>query len=60
MMAVSWPQRRTRYGEDYEVMRWLESGGGGGGSKMPLVQKLLMALLSPAAADPMVGCRGVS
>ena len=26
-------------------MRWLESGGAGGGTKMPLVRKLLMALL---------------
>lgn len=31
--------------KDYQMMRWLESGGAGGGSKVPLVRKLLMALL---------------
>lgn len=31
--------------KDYQMMRWLESGGAGGGTKVPLVRKLLMALL---------------
>jgi hypothetical protein len=35
--------------EDYQMMRWLESGGAGGGTKVPLVRKLLMALLRPEA-----------
>lgn len=32
-------------GKEYKLMRWLLSGGGGGGSKLPLVRKLLVALL---------------
>eukprot|EP00434_Breviolum_minutum_P029317 symbB.v1.2.025930.t2/scaffold2553.1/size78617/4 len=31
--------------QDYRMMRWQESGGAGGGTKMPLVRKLLVALL---------------
>ena len=31
--------------QDYRMMRWQESGGVGGGTKMPLVRKLLVALL---------------
>lgn len=38
--------------KDYQMMRWLESGGGGGGTKTPLVRKLLMALLGDSKEYP--------
>ena len=44
--AAPWHPQRV---EDYQAMRWLESGGAGGGTKVPLVRKLLMALLRPEA-----------
>ena len=37
--------------KEYKLRRWLLSGGGGGGSKLPLVRKLLVALLRTLEAS---------